>query len=243
MTHDRYRRQKLLHWLDDAGQRRIGRSTVLIARVGGLGGPLTQSLAVAGVGRIVFYHEGELLEEDLHRMILMDPGAVGKARAPQAAAALRRFGGSGFDVVGFDARITPEDATRWMEEADIAVGAAPTFEERLCLNDAAVAAGKPFVDAAMYGDETQLLCVKPGETACLRCMIPEVPPWRDDFPVLAAVSATIGSLAASCVVRILAGNGNVPWGSLIHFDAERVQFTRARVPQRPDCPACARAPE
>lgn len=237
---DRYRRQKLLGWMDEASQARLQRSGVLITRLGGLGGPLAQCLAMAGVGRIVFFHEGDLLEEDLHRMVLMDPHGVGRPRAPQAEAALRRLGRD-LEVTGVSARITAADALRWMAELDVAIGAAPTFEERLTLNDAALACGKPFVDAAMFGDEAHLLCVKPGETACLRCLLPEPPPWRADFPVLAAVSATIGSLAALAVIRILAGRGAVPWGSYVHADFDRFATRALPVVPRPGCPACAAA--
>ena len=238
---DRHRRQKLLPWLDAGAQERLYGSTVLVTRVGGLGGPLAQSLAVAGVGRIVLFHESALLDEDLHRMILMHPGGVGAPRAPQAVDTLRRLGRPGFEVVGFAERATPETASRWMREADLAIGAAPTYEERLILNDAALAAGKPFVDAAMYADETHVLCVKPGSSACLRCLVPQPPPWRADFPVLGAVSAMIGNLAASLCVRILAGAEPVPWGEFVHLDAERLTLTRTKVPRRPGCPACARA--
>lgn len=232
---DRYRRQKLLPWLSDAGQARLRRSSVLIARVGGLGGPLAQSLALAGVGRIVLYHDGELLEEDLQRMVLMDPSAIGKPRAPQAAARLRAYG---VEVQAYDARITQADADRWLRSVDLAIGAAPTFDERLVLNDAAVRARKPYIDAAMYADETQLFTVNPGVTACLRCVLPEPPAWRDDFPVLAAVSAVVGNLAASVAVRILCGEGRVLWGDYVHVDVENFALTKVRVPRRPDCRAC-----
>ena len=238
---NRHRRQELLSWIDGDRQRRIAGSTVLVSRVGGLGGPLAQSLAVAGVGRIVFFHEGEVLEEDLHRMILMEPDGVGGLRAPQAERSLRRLGRPGVEVIGFDHRITRKEADRWMREADLAVGAAPTFEERLILNDAALAAGKPFVDAAMYADETHVLCVRPGGS-CLRCLVPSSPPWRHDFPVLAAVSAMVGNLAAALSIRILAGADGVPWSELLYFDAERIELTKTVVPPRPECPACRLEP-
>ncbi len=236
---DRSRRQRLLSWIDDAAQDRIERASVLVTRVGGLGGPLAQSLAMAGVGRIVFFHEGILDEEDLNRMVLMDPERLGSSRAPQAAAALARRGRTGFDVRGFAKRITPGDAAEWMSTCDLAIGAAPTYEERLIVNDAASAAGKPYVDAAMYGDEGHVFCAHPARSSCFRCFLPFPPPWRDDFPVLGAVSATIGNLAAVLALRILAGAHDVPWGQLIHFDFAGPAITRARVPRRSDCPACA----
>ena len=237
-TTNRHRRQQLLGWLDESAQHRLYDATVLIARVGGLGGPLTQSLAMAGVGRIIFFHDGELLDEDLHRMVLMHPDGVGRPRAPQAESTLRRLGRPGIQVQGINARIRPEDAARWMREADLAIGAAPTYEERLILNDAAIAAGKPFVDAAMYDDEATLLCVHPDRGACLRCLVPEPPPWRADFPVLAAVSAAIGSIAAYHCSRILAGAEPVPWGTWIHLDLERMTMKTAQLQERGGCPTC-----
>jgi molybdopterin/thiamine biosynthesis adenylyltransferase len=236
---DRHRRQKLLGWLGEREQERIEESSVLIARVGGLGGPLTQSLAMAGVGEIVFYHDGDLLEEDLHRMVLMDPDGIGDPRAPQAQRSLERRVRPGARVLGHASRITAADAERWMRRCDLAIGAAPTYEERLLLSDAARAAGKPFVDAAMYDDEAQLVCVHPREGPCLRCLVPEAPRWRDDFPVLAAVSAAIGSLAAYHCLRILAGVEPVPWGEIVHLDVERMTLGKARIPVRPGCRACA----
>jgi molybdopterin-synthase adenylyltransferase len=238
---DRYRRQKLLSWLGETGQERICQSSILITRVGGLGGPLAQSLAIGGIGRITFFHEGDLEEEDLHRMVLMDREGVGESRAPQAEASLRKLGHARFDVRGFSARITFDDARRWTKKSDLAIGAAPTYEERLLLNDAAVAAGIPYVDAAMYADEAHIFCVNPGESACLRCLVPSTPPWRSDFPVLGAVSAMIGNLAALLCLRILAGSDRVPWGEYLHFDGDTLAMTRTRIPRRSNCPACANA--
>jgi molybdopterin-synthase adenylyltransferase len=237
---NRHRRQELLGWLGETGQRKLSRSTVLITRVGGLGGPLAQSLALAGVGRIVLFHEGFLIEEDLHRMMLMDPGGVGMPRAPQARASLERMAAPGACIEAYRERITPGEARRWMPSVDLAIGAAPTYEERLLLGDAAREHGKPFVDAAMYDDEAQLLCVHPTDGPCLRCLVPEPPRWREDFPVLAAVSATIGNLAAYHCVRILAGAEPVPWGELVHLDMEQMALKKTRLSRRPGCPSCAK---
>jgi molybdopterin/thiamine biosynthesis adenylyltransferase len=91
----------------------------------------------------------------------------------------------------------------------------------------------------MYDDEAQLFCVHPEEGACLRCLVPEAPEWRDDFPVIAAVSAAIGNLAAYHCLRILAGASPVPWGELVHWDVEQTTMRRTRVSRRPGCPSCA----
>ncbi len=92
----------------------------------------------------------------------------------------------------------PDDAEA-MELAgrvDAILSCAPTFAERLRLNRAAVARGVALIDAAQWGMSGTLVVVKPGSTACLRCLYPEDPPFEDNFPVVGAISAAVGSLAA-----------------------------------------------
>src|SRR5262249_15430477 len=63
------------------------------------------------------------------------------------------------------------------------LSAAPLFEERLALNAAAVAQGKPLVDCAMYELEGQLTTVLPGRSPCLACLCPAPPPgWQRRCP-------------------------------------------------------------
>ncbi|MBK8229742.1 MAG: HesA/MoeB/ThiF family protein [Candidatus Eisenbacteria bacterium] len=234
---DRFHRQKLNSWIGEVGQERLAGASVLITRVGGLGGPLAQSLVLAGVGRLVIHHEGTLDPEDTHRMVLMDPGRVGEPRAPQAAESLRRINPD-LRLEYSEARITPDSARAALGTCDLAIGAAPTFEERLTLNSAARATGKPYLDAAMCGDEGQVMLVHPTEGACLECLLAEPPPWPVDFPVVAPVSATIGNLAAWIALRVLTTAADLPWGRYIHFDFPRLALTHYTVPRRTNCGTC-----
>ena len=44
-------------------------TTALVTRVGGLGGPVAQSLVAAGIGKIILAHKGDLRRDDLNRQI------------------------------------------------------------------------------------------------------------------------------------------------------------------------------
>ena len=44
----------------EAGQRRLKGATVMVSRIGGLGGVVAQQLAAAGIGRLVLAHGGNL---------------------------------------------------------------------------------------------------------------------------------------------------------------------------------------
>ena len=81
------------------------------------------------------------------------------------------------------------------------------FEERLRLNRAAVSAGIPLIDAAQWGMTGTLIVVDPGRTACLRCVYPQNPPFEELFPVVGAISAAVGTLAALEAIKILSHTG------------------------------------
>ena len=56
----RYDRQIGYGVLSEEGQRRLKAATALVTRVGGLGGPAALALAMAGVGKIIIAHGGDL---------------------------------------------------------------------------------------------------------------------------------------------------------------------------------------
>ena len=70
-------------WIDgfgEEGQQKLKSASALVTRVGGLGGPLAQALAAAGVGRLVLAHAGNTRPSDLNRQILQTHDQLGKSR-------------------------------------------------------------------------------------------------------------------------------------------------------------------
>ena len=50
-------------WVDDfgeSGQEKLKGATVMVSRVGGLGGVVAYELAAAGIGRLVLAHAGDI---------------------------------------------------------------------------------------------------------------------------------------------------------------------------------------
>ncbi len=117
----------------------------------------------------------------------------------------------------------------------------PTFEERLRLNRAAVRAGVPLIDAAQWGMTGTLLAVDPGRTACLQCIYPTAPEFEEMFPVIGAISAATGSLAALEAIKILSGAGRPAFGRLWAMDGYRGASRHLQLERNPDCPCCGTA--
>ena len=107
------------------------------------------------------------------------------------------------------------------------------------MNREAVHQGKPMIEAGMYGMEGQVTTILPGRTPCLACLYPEKPPqWKRQFPVIGAVSAMIGQIAAMEGIKLVAGLGLPLAGVLLYCDTAAMSFQRVPIQRRPDCPVC-----
>lgn len=218
-------------------QRRLRNASVLVSRIGGVGGTAALYLAAAGIGRLVLAHAGPIRRADLNRQILMSTARVGRPRVEAAAERLAALNPH-VVVETVNENLSVTNARRFLAGCHAAVGAAPLFAERFALNAAAVRAGIPVVDAAMYDTEIRLFTTV-ADRACLACLYPGHPPhWRRRFPVLGAVAGVAGALAASEVVRLLAGTLPATAGQLAVLDVATLTCRRFEIPRRAGCTAC-----
>jgi molybdopterin/thiamine biosynthesis adenylyltransferase len=234
-----YKRQTQMPGFGEAAQEKLKNSSALVTRVGGLGGPVALYLAMAGMGKIMIAHSGKLTWSNLNRQILMRHDYVGKPRIECAAELFERLHPE-CEVVTIGEEATEEKAREWVSQVDIVCDCPPSFEERYALNKACVELGKPMIEAAMYGMEGSLTTIVPGETPCLACLVPEKPAWWETygFPVLGAVSAALGCLAAVEAVKVVTGFGETLKGKMLAYDANAMDFLKFPVQRRPDCPVC-----
>jgi molybdopterin/thiamine biosynthesis adenylyltransferase len=231
-------------WVDGfgaAGQLRLKNATVLVSRIGGVGGTVALHLAAAGVGRLLLAHAGNLREPDLNRQLLMSHTGLGRPRVEQAAQRLRDFNPH-VEVVPINENISAANVDRLAGEADLVASCAPLFQERLLLNRAAVMQKKPLVDCAMYELEGQLTTVRPGVGPCLACLYPTEPPaWKRQFPVFSAVAGTIASLGAMEAIKVLANLGDPLVGRMLIFSLADMSFRTVALRRNEACPVCGEA--
>jgi molybdopterin/thiamine biosynthesis adenylyltransferase len=222
----------------ESGQRQLKNATVLISRVGGLGSPVAWDLAAAGIGRLMLVHGGTPSPSDFNRQTLMEFERQNQNRAEQAAEKIRAFK-PGVDVVAIPKNISTANADELISQADLVVDCAPMFEERLAMNDAAWKFGRPIVEAAMYELQGTVSLLVPGQTACLRCLVPHPPThWKRRFPVFGAVSSAVGSMAAMEAIKHIAGFGQTLCGRRLQMDLRSMQFHITHVTADPNCTTC-----
>lgn len=228
-------------WADgigEMGQRKLKASSVLISRIGGVGGTVAYQLAAAGVGKLILAHAGDIKPSDLNRQLLMTHDRIGQSRIESAKVRL----------LGLNPRLNLEirnenvngrNAEELVSKADIVVDCAPLFEERFAMNRAIVRQGKPMVECAMYEFEGSLTTILPGTTACLACLSPDPPAaWRREFPVLGAVAGTVACLAAMEVIKLITGVGETLAGSMLTMDLGSMTFTRRKLHRNLNCGVC-----
>lgn len=222
----------------EAGQVRLKNSSALISRLGGLGGPVALELAAAGIGKLILAHAGNVKPSDLNRQILMSHNGLGQSRVEAARRRLLDLNPR-LDIETVDENVNEENAGALVEGVDIVFDCAPLFEERFAMNRACVRQGKPMIDAAMFSMEGQVTTIIPGETPCLQCICPEIPPaWKRKFPVFGAVSCAAACFAAMEGIKVLSGMGPSLNGKMLYLDMRSMAVRTIPIARRPDCPVC-----
>jgi molybdopterin/thiamine biosynthesis adenylyltransferase len=152
LSDDERRRYQWQLWVPDfgeEGQRRLKGASVLVSRIGGVGGSAAMQLAAAGVGRLILAHAGDLRLDDLNRQLLMTTEWIGKPRVESAERRLRELNPH-VAIETVAENVSEDCVAALVSRCDLVVAAAPLFTERLLMNREAVRQQKPLVDCAMY---------------------------------------------------------------------------------------------
>jgi molybdopterin/thiamine biosynthesis adenylyltransferase len=233
-----YEWQMWIHDFGELAQRKLKNASVMVSRVGGVGGAVAYELAAAGVGKLILAHGGDLKPSDLNRQLLMTHDWIGKPRIESIQRRLLELNPR-LDIVAMNSNVDDENAEELVRQADVVVDCAPMFQERFAMNYQAIAQGKPLVECSMYELEAQIFSVIPGASPCLQCLFPEPPPnWKRQFPVLGAVSGMVGCLGATEAVKLITGIGQPLIGRLLKCDLRDMSFRTYSAKRVANCKAC-----
>ncbi len=238
---ERYSRQLVLPEWGAAAQLAVTEASVLVIGAGALGAPVALYLAGAGVGRIGILDDDVVELSNLHRQLLHFTPDLGAAKAESAAAKLRYLNP---DVVVEPYQVRAEDgnASALVEGKDLVVDCSDSFATRYAINAACCAARVPLAEAGVLGMSGLVMSIKPGRTACYRCVFPSPPedaPSCADAGVLGPAAGVIGSLQAFEALKLLTGVAPAISDGFLQVDLATAEFLRVHATRRPDCPDCA----
>lgn len=240
----RYIRQTIFASLGEAGQQRLLAARVVLVGCGATGTVIANHLVRAGVGGLRIVDRDYIELNNLQRQLLFDEDDIeaGLPKAVAAANKLRRIN-STVAVVPVVADIHAGNIVQLVQDADLIMDGTDNFETRYLLNDVAVKLGKPWIYTGVIGSYGTTMTILPGETACLRCYMGDMPapgttPTCDTAGVLGPSVAVLASIAAGEALKLLGGFGDLNRG-MIHYDLWDNTFEVFDLggPQL-TCPAC-----
>ncbi len=246
---DRYSRQILFGGIGEEGQEKLLASSAVLIGCGALGTVTANLLVRAGLGRLAIIDRDFVEASNLQRQTLFEE-ADARDAIPKAIAAERRLRSinSSVRVEGIVADLTPDNALDLLSGFPLILDGTDNFETRLLLNDAAISLGIPWIYAAAIGSYGVTMTIRPGETACLACMVEGgnnhsavgAEDTCDTVGVLNAAAGVIASIESAEATKFLAGHPEALNHRLVSCDVWTGRFQSIHVARNPDCRACVR---
>jgi len=242
----RYSRHILLSELGVDAQQRFGESHALIVGVGGLGNPVAQFLAAAGVGTLTLIDADRVDLTNLQRQILFDTGAVGRPKVEAAAARIAAVNPE-VRVIQLADRVGLAALAPLAAAADVVADCTDNFATRHAVNRACVAAKKPLVSGAAIRFDGQIAVFDARDPAnpCYHCLFGEGDEFEETrcatMGVFAPLVGIVGATQAAEALKLLAPAGRSLAGRLLLIDALTMEWRELRVVKDPACPVCGLA--
>jgi adenylyltransferase/sulfurtransferase len=232
---ERYARHIVLSDVGGPGQQKLKRARVLVVGAGGLGAPVIQYLAAAGVGTLGIVDDEPVALSNLQRQVIHDTAAVGQAKVDSARAFVARLNPH-VVVEPHPVRLVAGNAASLVAAYDIVADCSDNFATRYVLSDTCFFERKPLVTAAVGQFDGSLTTLKPYERGrdgapnpTYRCLFPEPPPdgllpTCAQAGILGALVGVVGSLQALEIIKEIVGIDEGLVGRLLLYDARDARF-------------------
>ncbi len=230
---DRYNRHIILSEIGLEGQSKLSNAKVLVIGAGGLGCPILQYLAAAGIGTIGIVDFDVVDISNLQRQVLFGTSSLGKNKAEAAKERLKDLNDS-ISIIAYAEKLTHQNAINLFNQYDIIVDGTDNFETRYLVNDACIITNKPLVFGAIYKFEGQVSVFNYQNGPTYRCLFPNPPekgtvPNCSEIGVLGVLPGVIGSMQTNEVLKIILGIGNILSGKLLCYNALTSQTSTLKV--------------
>jgi adenylyltransferase/sulfurtransferase len=239
----RVARHLLLDGFGLAAQERLAASRVVVVGAGGLGSPVLQYLAAAGVGTLGIVDDDVVEASNLQRQVLHSVADVGRAKTESAAGALRGLAPS-VEVVAHSERLTRDNAAAILGGYHLVVDGSDTFGTRYAVSDAAASLGLPVVWGTVLGWDGQVSVFWSAAPDGRAITYPDVfgpqPPEGESCAtvgVLSPACGVVGSTMAVEAVKVLTGTGDPALGRLLAYDARTSAWDTIELAAPPSSPS------
>jgi molybdopterin-synthase adenylyltransferase len=231
---ERYQRQFLVDGWD---QEKLGKASILIVGLGGLGGVSATYLAAAGVGYLRICDNDKVELSNLNRQILFSTEDIGKAKTTQASKRLSALNPD-IKIEMISDKLTEKNIGQFVSGCDLIIDGLDNHSDRLILNRASYKMKLPLIYGAINEWQGQAGFFNPPKTPCLACIMPTDLKSPKPIPVFGALSGTIGALQTTLALEYLMKGNTALSGQLLIYQADRMAFETVAFDKRPNCPVC-----
>ncbi|MFC3159752.1 adenylyltransferase and sulfurtransferase [Chryseobacterium arachidis] len=203
----RYSRQIFIEEIGLEGQRKIRNAKVLVIGAGGLGSPVIQYLAAAGVGILGVADFDKVEMHNLNRQIIHNENSVGVSKVKSAEKFVKSLNHQ-VKFIGIEQKLDEANAEEIISGFDIIIDGSDNFKTRYLVNDVCVKLKKPLVYGSILGFSGQVAIFNYNGSKNLRDIFPE-PPFDENLPdcdslgVLGSLPGIVGSMMANLTLKII----------------------------------------
>lgn len=227
---ERYSRQTILKHVGIEGQKKLSNASVLVIGAGGLGCPVLQYLAAAGIGKIGIVDFDKVSVSNLHRQVLYSTEDINLPKASVAAEKIASINPE-IKVETYLVALTAENALSIFKPYDIVIDATDNYSARYIINDASEILSKPVVYGSIYKSEGQVAVFNLNNGPSYRCLFSEPPKVSancSEAGVLGPLCGIIGSLMANETIKICIENRSNLNGELLLINDQTLDTTRIK---------------
>lgn len=239
-------RQQILPELGLDGQLKLKTATVAVVGAGGLGSPVIEYLAAAGVGRLVIIDDDVVEESNLHRQRLHSHDDLHRPKTSSAFAAVQRLAPE-CEVVEARTRLTRANAVDLLRDADVIIDGSDSFETRFDVNFAARVLGLPVVWGAVLRWDAQVTVFWPSPPGGISAVdltdaFADTKETRETVScstagVIGPVCGIAGSLMALETIKLITSIGAPLLGRMQVINGLSAEVTQVAIlPQQHDVP-------
>lgn len=232
----RYQRHIQMAEIGAVGQEKLSQAKVLVIGAGGLGCPILQYLAAAGVGTLGIMDFDTVEETNLQRQVLFGTSSLGKNKALAAKERLRDLNPT-ITIHAYPEALFRENALSYFKKYDIIVDGTDRIETRYLINDAALITNKPVVYGAIYKFEGQVAVFNWKEGPTYHCLFPTPPAEASiascsEVGVLGVLPGIVGAMQANEVLKLIVGLPGILDSKLLYYDAKTGQTSSIVIPNK-----------
>ncbi len=234
----RYQRQMMLPQIGEEGQKRLQRSRVFLAGLGGLGSISAYYLAAAGVGHLRAVDKDRVELGNLNRQLLHFTDDIGDEKSESARRKLNRLNPH-CRVEVLNDTICEDNVDLLVGDAHVIVDGMDNLKTRKVLNRASLKKGIPFVFGGVDGLTGMATTFVPGKTPCFECLFPKGTPDKGPPGVLGPLPGIIGALQALAAINFLVGiSHGLLMGRMLYVDGATMNFKTIEMGRNSRCRVC-----